>query len=40
MIFLLACPGRMLICHKVTNKNLIDSSPLFRVTFFVMCFIF
>ena len=21
---------RMLMCHKVTHKNLIDSSPLFR----------
>ena len=23
-------PDRMLMCHKVTHKNLIDSSPLFR----------
>ena len=23
-------PVRMLMCHKVTHKNLIDSSPLFR----------
>ena len=22
--------GEMLMCHKVTHKNLIDSSPLFR----------
>ena len=24
-------PKKMLMCHKVTQKNLIDSSPLFRV---------
>ena len=23
-------PAPMLMCHKVTHKNLIDSSPLFR----------
>ena len=23
-------PARMLMCHKVTRKNLIDSNPLFR----------
>ena len=23
--------GLMLMCHKVTHKNLIDSSPLFRI---------
>ena len=23
-------PELMLMCHKVTHKNLIDSSPLFR----------
>ena len=25
-----ATPKGMLMCHKVTHKNLIDSSPLFR----------
>ena len=27
-------PRQMLMCHKVVNKNLIDSSPLFRIFYF------
>ena len=25
--FAVSCDGEMLMCHKVTNKNLLDSSP-------------